>query len=493
MQRILLRTITFAFFAMGCMHSAWSFDNADDRPLQPPATPPTQAQAVREDPPTDPRVVEVTEPFGQGKTTFRQPDFGDDDALDGLSLLFSDMAVQKRYLGLEGIDPSKEKCVISMCPMNSSGDIYHILAYVIVSLGQGKSIPPIMLTFDGSQTQELLESKMNTYSQVERSLQFCGWLGYRTYFNLPPQEIEGDAFYQKVRQRGLIDTLTRDYTHYVDQKALTTIVAAQFRNDRKSTAATLKRGFEEYDQANPDLPKVKQSALTEVENIKHHKGASPLVVMHMRYSSNANETQNPLVDLTSMQKYLEDNGYKVWFMFTDGRVRESFTEIEGKNRTNVFPFPHTTKKYAQPNPAKLDGSVDYGKFYHLQLLLGLLPLENVRFIGNTSGTLDLAGFIGHKVYNMHALAESMNYQTARILIQSAFLAVECLPCKKKESGIALLGDHYDVCHLQGWLTSGAHPVNAHVGDYQSHKQQSGYFELFYARALQNEAHVEIGT
>lgn len=206
-------------------------------------------------------------------------------------------------------------------------------------------------------------------------------------------------------------------------------------------------------------------------------------MMHMRYSSNANETQNPLINLTRMKNFLEEKGNKVWFVFADGRSSGSFTEITG-NRTNVFPYPHSTKKYAGPNPANLDDTVDYGKFYHLQILLGLLSLDNVRFIGNTSGTLDVAAFVGHQVYNMHALAESINYQTARILIQSAFLAVECLKCKVENDQI-VLSENYNPGHLSDWLATGTRPANTHVEDYHPHKQKAGYIELFYVKALQD--------
>ena len=54
-------------------------------------------------------------------------------------------------------------------------------------------------------------------------------------------------------------------------------------------------------------------------------------------------------------------------------------------------------------------------------------MENLKgIIGNTSGTLDLAAFLGHKVYNCHEFDDTLNYQCVRILIQSEFLTVELL-------------------------------------------------------------------
>ena len=455
------------FLLTGCMHSTWSSQSDDlltltstKKSVAVSVTPETQV-VKKEEVPTTSKVVASVSSASATKGIVRKLDYDDnDDVLNGLADLFSQVLdvtspTQKDYLGFGRVNPSKEKYVISMCPINSSGDIYHILAYVILSLDQRKDIPPIMLTYDGTNTSQRLESKMNTYSQVERSLKFCDFLGYKQHFGVLGIETE-KCQRQNNRQSKLVDGLAaKGYTHYVDQKALTTIIARYFRqNGRAAAADTLKRGFKQCDSTNQDLPKVKQAALAEVEKIKRHKGTQPLVMMHMRYSSNANETQNPLVDLTSMKSFLEDNGRrKVWFVFADGRSSGSFTEIKD-HRTNVFPYPHSKKKYAGPNPANLDSTVDYGKFYHLQILLGLLPLSDVRFIGNTSGTLDLAAFVGHQVYNMHALAESINYQTARILIQSAFLAVECLKCKVENDQIVLSENYYNQVYLSDWLATG---------------------------------------
>jgi hypothetical protein len=323
---------------------------------------------------------------------------------------------------------------------------------------------------------------MNTFSQVDRSLKFCEWLGYQEHF-IPPQKFEVDAYYQNVRQAALRTTLkSKGYTHYADQKVLTTVIAKYFKQDWYGTVGALRNGFAQYDQKNAYLNSVRQAALQEVERIKLHKNSQPLVVIHIRYSSNANEAQNSLVDLNRMKQVLEDNEQRVWFVFADGRVKGSFNEITTANRTNVFPYPHPTKKYAASSTSSLNYTIDYGKFYHLQLLLGLLRLNNVRFVGNTSGTLDVAAFIGHNVYNMHVLTEAINYQTARILIQSSFLAVECYD-PSKEYGYAL---------LLYWLEKGNKPSNGHVRDYRAYKTQAGYRELFYIQSLSStNADIEV--
>jgi hypothetical protein len=241
------------------------------------------------------------------------------------------------------------------------------------------------------------------------------------------------------------------------------------------------------DTTYPDLKKVQQGAQAEIEKVKQHKGNGSLVVMHMRYSSKANKEQNPLVSLDGTRDFLIKKGYKVWFIFADSRKKGSFAEIK-ENRSNVFPYPHPTQKYTSSNPGKLNGTTDYGKFYHLHILLGLIDVDNVKFVGNTSGTLDVAALMGYQVYNLHNLAESINYQTARILIQSAFLAVDCV---KYQITPSLKGDsspktkeNYDT--LVAWLTNNVHPTNTHVEDPTPHRSKAGYRELYYVQSLLDE-------
>ena len=70
---------------------------------------------------------------------------------------------------------------------------------------------------------------------------------------------------------------------------------------------------------------------------------------------------------------------------------------------------------------------DYGKLLHLQLLLTFKEEEEIQLkgiIGNTSGTLDLAAFIGHRVFNIHTLGPSqLRYQDCRVIMQQEFFTL----------------------------------------------------------------------
>jgi hypothetical protein len=381
------------------------------------------------------------------------------------------------------------KCVISMVPMNSSGDSYHILAYLILSLSHQKIVPDILLTYDGAAEIRDIESKMNSYTQAQRTMHFAQVLGYGKYFKTEFVDTE-NCQRENNRQSKLQEYLdTTEYTHYVDQKALTTIIAEHFRTFGKdNTTQRLRDGFDKYCPqyfSQTAYQKLVKKAREEVQRIGANP--NPLVVMHVRYSSKANEKQN-MEDgvIGKLSNYVKSKGYNVWFIFTDGRKSGSFKSL-GADRTD--PFPLITKD-------ETGDEQDNGKFFHLQILLKLRTLPNLRgIIGNTSGTLDIAGFLGHNVYNLHNMQQAFDYQSCRILIQSSFLAVERFNFKLLENALrdhqGKLGDFTDdiaQAHLpllSGWMTGIPQAVGARANASQStiNSHHAGYRELFFVKKL----------
>ncbi len=376
------------------------------------------------------------------------------------------------------------KYVISMVPMNSSGDSYHILAYLILSLSHQKTVPAILLTYDGVAEIRDTESKMNSYTQVQRTMHFARVLGYGNYFKTAFIDT-GTCQRENNRQSKLEEYLgTTEYTHYIDQKALTTIISDHFRLSRDSTAQRLRDGFNKYSPqylSQYACTQLVQKAQDEVRRIGSNQ--NPLIVMHVRYSSKANEKQN-LEDgvIGKLSSYVKSKGCNVWFIFTDGRKSGSFKSL-GKDRTDPFPFITTDDK-------------DNGKYFHLQLLLNLRTLPNLRgIIGNTSGTLDLASFLGHNVYNLHNVQQAFDYQSCRILIQSSFLTVERLNFELLEIALrnpqGKLGEFSDTTAqshlplLSSWMTGITQAVGARATASQStiNSHHAGYRELFFVKKL----------
>lgn len=374
------------------------------------------------------------------------------------------------------------KYVISMVPMNSSGDSYHILAYLILAKSHEKKVPDILLTYDGIPEIRDTESKMNAYTQVQRTLHFAQVLGYGRHFQTAFIDT-GKCQRENNRQSKLEEYLsTTEYTHYIDQKALTTIIAEHFRAFGKdNTTKRLRRGFNKYSQeylSQIACKKLVKEARDEVLRIGAN--SNPLIVMHVRYSSKTNEKQN-MEDgvIGKLSNYVKSKGYNVWFIFTDGRKSGSFKSI-GADRTDPFPFITTDGK-------------DNGKYFHLQLLLNLRTLPNLRgIIGNTSGTLDLAGFLGHSVYNLHNVQQAFDYQSCRILIQSSFLTVERLnfdllenALRTSERKLGEFTDNIAQAHLpllSSWMAGSPQTANlAATSQLTVNSHQAGYWELFFIK------------
>lgn len=321
--------------------------------------------------------------------------------------------------------------LVTMPPMNSSGDIYHILTYIIICLACQKMVPRILLTWDGSDTGQTLESKMNTYSQVQRALSFAEQLNYNSYFDEPRFIDTGKGQRENNREDKLRKALcaSLNIVHTLDQKALTTMIACFFIEQGTEVATKkIRKGFQSRN--NKMVPektekKIWDEAKQAVESIKTKSTEKPVIVIQARYSSKANKTQNVNNSdfLESLQNYLVGKGFFIHFIFTDGRATRSFPTIV-TNR--IDPFPHWVE------------GQDYGKLYHLSVLMELLTLRNLKgIIGNTSGTLDLAGFLGHHILNFHNFAEKIDYQGFRIIVQSSFLSLEYL---REEEVLNLLRD-----------------------------------------------------
>lgn len=327
------------------------------------------------------------------------------------------------YLYLPTLDDKRLSYIISMPPMNSTGDIYHILAYLILVLFAGKTIPNILLTYDSNEIIENSESKMNTYTQVMRSLDFAKQLGKGKFF-LAPKSLDTGTCQRENNRQSVLEKYFESlgpFVFYIDQKALTTLIAYYiYQNGIETTTKILRKGYMQRDPnfiSPENNQKIVDSATDEIERIKKSSAGKPLIALHLRYSSKANESQN--IDNThllhKLSDFLTEKSYAIWFIIADGRKQQSFNSIKKDSKTKVFPFNLDDK----------GTQVDYGKLYHTQLLHDLKNLKNLHgMIGNTSGTLDLAAFLGHNVYNIHQFNAKIDYQAYRILIQTAFLSLD---------------------------------------------------------------------
>ena len=72
------------------------------------------------------------------------------------------------------VDPEAIEHLITLAPMNSSGDIYHITAYLIVAKAAQYKLPQVYLFYDAKASRE----------QASRSMGFAQMLGYDKQFHM---------------------------------------------------------------------------------------------------------------------------------------------------------------------------------------------------------------------------------------------------------------------------------------------------------------------
>ncbi|CAF1509032.1 unnamed protein product, partial [Rotaria sordida] len=307
---------------------------------------------------------------------------------------------------------------IFLPPTNSSGDIYHIISYLMLAKYKNTKLPLIQLSHDGKKTSEEHESQMNTYLQTQRCIQFAKHLGFKDSF-LPPIDFGEDNKYRpNARYVKVADYLKEndknENIYYCEQKLLTTLISYYFlTHGRVETTTILNKSYEKWSVNEKINNEIKQKVQQEIETIKTKAGSKPLIIIQYRYSSKANNNQNidEIEILNRLAKYLDQKDYVTWYLFVDSRAKESKGISSIDNKTYCFPYEIENH--------------DYGKLFHLEFLLQILKLKNVKgIIGNTSGCLDLAAFVGHNVLNLHKFDNEMNYQSYRIFLQSSFLIVE---------------------------------------------------------------------
>jgi hypothetical protein len=418
------------------------------------------------------------------------------------------------YLSLEkALQGVNKKVVMAIAPVNCSGDVYHMLAFVILSLHYRTQIPPIFLTYDKPPSKSIIQkqTELTTGDQVRRAINMTFWLGYKNCF--VQRDIPYNSAQPVARQTSLENMFNQlQVTDYIDHRLSTSIVADHFiRYGFEQTTNILRSGFRNRNtnqELHQDYQFVDQYIRTQIDPvIKRISGnQQSTIIIHQRISDKSNSAQTLSSIVPRIVAELKLRQFNIIAIYTDGRSKGH------KNLPNVdisfCPF-QDTRDYAQTfilkdkqykyilsyshniylswhnrkvgwfiacfnfkksvilngfienliredeykwlnyvldilsktpiNVAEITEIVrsnigfkrDLGKLAHLELLLRLYDLrESINLkgvIGNTSGTLDLATFIGHRVFNIHHFdnpSRGITYQDYRLLLQMSFLTVE---------------------------------------------------------------------
>lgn len=337
------------------------------------------------------------------------------------------MIIKPNVLGMPSSILARE-CIIGNMAMNSAGDIYHTLAYFALSTNNRHEIPTLLLAYD--------VDKIKEYYEI--SVKFMSAFGYGKSVKL--EYIFEGGYRKDIRQSAIQDAARiSGVPYYVDQRLLTSIISYYaWKNGAEVTAGKIRNELKarwqlQVNQArrvellpNAIVQEIEAYGKTELERMNVYLQSEsvgsvskiekrPLIIFHVR---RARDKTNADLDFDNnvyqkMAAYLKESfGYCVWYILAHDN---SSSAMADKNLSAPFLYRLTSS------------SEDYGKLLHFKLLMNLYDqkdLFNLRgVIGNTSGTLDLAGFIGLRIFNLHHLVMAMDYQTLRILIQSTFMTI----------------------------------------------------------------------
>lgn len=318
--------------------------------------------------------------------------------------------IQNENIPHQNLTDIPPEYLLTHAPLNSSGDIYHILAYLILCTHFQMITPNVMLTYDASSTEK----------QANRGHNFAKSLSYSSFFRTEKIELN-KAYREVVRQSQLEKHLKTHYPNstYADQMATTTIIAKMFlQHGFKTITEILRRGFSKYDEKyfpQNAQQKVQKYVNDNLNQLQQHEENKPIVVLHIRYAKTANNHLNiPDNLIVKLVDFLNEKGYDAWCVLADDRK---------KNQPN-----YRSRYISRPfnMPVEANGN-DYSKFQHLQLMSAMARNELIKgVIGNTSGTLDACAFVGNRVYNIHQFNEQLSYQDLRLTMQFTFLSAENL-------------------------------------------------------------------
>lgn len=333
------------------------------------------------------------------------------------------------------IAPAQHRVAMAMAPVNSSGDIYHMAAYVILALHYQYPVPPIFIGYDAATHTErnTQEKSLNTGDQETRALAFVAHLGLAPHFHGLALPLDPRSTQPTSRQKALRTKLSeKGVTHYIDHRFSTTAVAASIKEcGFDAVTQILRRGF-----LRRKIPAEHQDLLTvyattvEDQLTQLASNGKPMLVIHYRDSSKANSAQ----DLSGKLP-----GILIQIQNTHNIV---VIHASGKSPYAAVPYTHLNiTPFIEPSLSGCD--FDLGKLAHIDVF-NILYEKREAFqlrgvVGNTSGTLDVAAMMGHRVLNIHHFLNSrdeamISYQSYRILIQLCFLSV----LRSDEPGIAQL-------------------------------------------------------
>lgn len=327
------------------------------------------------------------------------------------------------YLYLDPI-PAGSRYIIGNPALKSSGDIYHILPYIGISRKLGFDVPEVVFVYDSPDTKK----------QAMRAIGFANLFGYSDVFRTHEILTATRPRARTTNLRQYVAELTTPY-YLIDQKATTLLLAKLIQNSgfKKVSNLIVQLLLEQLASAAKHdavtMQKIQQWVECQFERIKKAAAGKEIILFNKRVAAGSNEDQDIGPEaLAEIANIIQRKGCFCWYLIADSNANG-----QADNQTSMFS--------ADPTITPTEDARGFYKLRHLLLLIRLRELPKlIGMAGNTSGTLDIAAFVGMWVYSFHTFSKSrghiyVDYQDYRILLQQHFMSVG-LPIVKNSGGPA---------------------------------------------------------
>ena len=296
--------------------------------------------------------------------------------------------------------------------VSSSGDIYHIAGYCLICEEFNWYVPKIFLCYDNAVNQMHANRAQEFLRVIFEDRIRCLVI----YAPTPPRATRY-SIRNKIALRTVLSNPAVNPTEelVLNQKLVTSLIqGAMLKFGHVKINAILRYGFKNRPilklQAKPIATWIKKQAI----KIRSLFQNQPFVVIHNRYSTQANDGQNlSNQSIQQIARFLEKQRIRVILVNVSSEHCPAISGVECINAFERIPMLNSI----------------YSKSQHILLLSAISDLPGFQgVIGGTSGTLDVIAFMGIKVLNLHNYSEKKRvtfapHQDFRILLQCMFMSI----------------------------------------------------------------------
>ena len=325
------------------------------------------------------------------------------------------------YLLLDDV-PEGFDYMIGTPALNTSGDVYHMLSYTLLAQAFGCRLPSVVFGHDTEATA----------LQAGRAVGFAELLGFQNIYhsvNIPTGGYQPNTRLANLRKRA---SQAFPFHYLVDQKATTLFLAKIFQQHGFERTTYLLRDLflrSSAQTARVDFPAqmeiIENWVEKEFRRIQQRAAGRRILLFNKRVASAANADQDIGNQfLAKIEETVQEKNIFLWYLIANSKPK--YRPTPGSNETCLFNMDLAGRQYRVDLDADARGLY---KLRHILLLIRILGIPNlIGMAGNTSGTLDIAAFLGHRVYSFHVFSPTRgnNYLDAqhyRILIQHRFLSI----------------------------------------------------------------------